>query len=109
MNIYTNPGVALIVGNFLALFWLLALMYILCQFGQQLTDEFVAFEQTIYESYWYLFTMDVQRLFIIVTMLSQKPVELKGFGNIHCTLETFKNVIVILKKNLHFFEILKKL
>lgn len=68
-------------------------MFILCQFGQQLSDQFASFEHTIFECNWYLFPLDVVHLYKTVMMVSQEPVELKGFANVYCTLETFKNVI----------------
>lgn len=97
MDISTNTGIPLI-GNLIGLFWLLALMYILCQFGQQLTDQFFHFEHTIYECQWYTFPVNTQkRYFTMIMSASQKPVELKGYGNVRCSFETFKNVILIRK------------
>lgn len=87
----------LLISNSLEMFWLLALMYTLCQFGQQMTDQFSSFEHTIAGTDWYTFPIDMQRHFIIIMKTGQDPVELKGFGNVYCSRETFKKVILFFK------------
>lgn len=89
----------LLISNSLEMFWLLALMYTLCQFGQQMTDQFSSFEHTIVGTDWYTFPIDMQRHFIIIMKTGQDPVELKGFGNVYCSRETFKKVILFFKLN----------
>lgn len=51
----------------------------------ELYDSLVQFD-------WYLFPIEVQKVLPICFLSVQEPVEIKCFGSIACTRETFKKV-----------------
>lgn len=80
------------------LFWILVLMFILCNSADNVTGAFN--EIDIYnQSIWYTFPIDVQRLIPIITVNSKKSAVIQTFGNILCNRKTFKRVNIFLDFN----------
>lgn len=73
----------------------MALTFLLCQFGQNLTNQFEGFEKQIYESKWYAFPKNIQRILTTMMSFCQKPVTLQGYGEVIFTMETFNRVKLI--------------
>lgn len=69
-----------------------AQIYLFCDFGENVTSRFLSINDVIYECHWYSFPEEVQRILPIIMVSAQKPVYIKGFGNILCTRENFKKV-----------------
>lgn len=67
-------------------------MFSFCYFGQNITDQFAEFGDTIYQSEWYSFPNEVMQLLPFFMNATQKPVVLRGFGNVSCTRESFRKV-----------------
>lgn len=76
------------------LFW--SIVFIACEFGEMVTERFEYFNEAIEQCNWYLFSLDVQRVFVIVLSNTQQSIFLKGFGNIALSRDTFKRVLEIL-------------
>lgn len=63
----------------------------MCDFADDVTDRF--YRSNICEHCdWYKFPCEVQRLLPIIINNTQSSVVIKGFGNIDCTRERFKQV-----------------
>lgn len=77
--------------SFLALF---------CEFGEMITEQFEMFNDELSQCKWYLFSTDVQQMFVILMAFAQKPMNICGCGKIKCTRESFKKV----KQNVSIFE-----
>lgn len=67
-------------------------IFLLCECGERVTGHYNAIDRVICECDWYSFPHDVQKMLPIVMMSTQRPVSLKGFGNIFFIRETFKMV-----------------
>lgn len=88
---HTNSTVDLIRPIFLLLSCFVQI-FLICDFGHKVCNQFIALEDSIYRINWYLLPIDLQRFLLIIMIASQKSVEIRGFGNISCTRETFKKV-----------------
>lgn len=56
------------------------------------TNQFEKFEDSLSRCNWYLFPIEMQKMFNIVTANAQQTMTIRGFGNIECNRETFKVV-----------------
>lgn len=72
--------------------WAFILMFISCDFGQNLTNQFELFEYEFYTCKWYLLSIELQRIYAFAAMNVQRSVSVQGFGNIQLTHETSKKV-----------------
>ena len=87
-------------GNFMELiepfvlaFWSFAFIFLLCNFGENVTSQFTAIDNAISEFDWNFFPHDVQRFLPTIMISTQKPVIFQGiFGNVVCTRAAFKTV-----------------
>lgn len=68
-------------------------MFFFCYFGEQFTNAFSQLNEAIYKCDWFLLPLKMQKMFPLIIMNTRRPVYLEGFGNVRCTLETFKKVI----------------
>lgn len=57
-----------------------------------ITAQFTAFKDEFGQCKWYLFPIEMQRMFVIVMANAQQPIILSGFGNVYCLREVFKKV-----------------
>lgn len=67
-------------------------LFVFCNFGQNLTDQFQLFEAEMYKFKWYLFPIGMQQTFACVMINVQQLAMVKGFGNIELSRETAKKV-----------------
>lgn len=77
-------------------FWLA----LFCEFGEMITEQFIVFNDELSQCKWYLFSMNIQRMFATFMAYTQKPMSIRGSGNIMCTRESFKKVTKKLPKQL---------
>ncbi|XP_031621400.1 odorant receptor coreceptor-like [Contarinia nasturtii] len=87
------------------MFWSFFIIFLFCYFGENITSEFTDLNDHIYHCDWHLFPRDIQRMLPILLINTQRPVILKGFGNILCTHENFKTVA---NRGYSFFMILRE-
>lgn len=74
-----------------------AQMFVFCNFGQKMSDQFSEGDNKIYQTDWYAFPREVQRMLPIIMMGAQEPIIFHGFGNLTCTREAFKKVFIYRK------------
>lgn len=74
--------------------WSFAFVFVLCEFGQNVSNAFIEIDDEIGQVDWYLFSMHTQKLLIILMIVTQKPVGLNVYGDIWCDREDFKKVSV---------------
>lgn len=65
---------------------------IFSELGEMLLRQFFRFDNALYQSNWYLFPIETQRMLLIVIANAQQPIIIHGFGNVACTREVFKKV-----------------
>lgn len=78
------------------------MIFIACEFNQEVTDKFETFNDKFVECNWYSYDIELQQMFLIFASNTQQPVFIRGYGNLLCTRETYKKVI-------HFIRILNKI
>lgn len=71
-------------------------LYLICFFGNRVTETFAGISHSFYTCDWYNFPIELRMNFSLIIHVAQKPVYLRGFANMNCTLETFKMVFNIL-------------
>lgn len=72
--------------------WSFAAVFIVCEFGQNVSNAFIEIDFKTSQLDWYLFSMEIQKILLILTINTQKPVGLDVFGNVSCDREDFKKV-----------------
>lgn len=55
--------------------------------------QFNRFDDVLNECKWYLFPIDVKRIFLIFICETQQLTLFRGYGNIECTRQAFERVI----------------
>ena len=77
---------------YILVLWALILLFILCDFGQKLTNQFELLEDEMYNCKWYLFPMKMRLTFAFAMMNVQELATFQGLGNIELSRETSKKV-----------------
>lgn len=73
-------------------FFGLTTVFIICELGQRMNNDFHEIHNTIDRLDWYLFPIKIQRMLPTIIANAQQPILLECFGSITCTRETFKKV-----------------
>lgn len=84
-------------------FWSVIQIFMFCEFGKCVTDLFDGIPNIIFESEWYTFPIEIQKILPTLMVASQQPVVIQGFANLQCTREAFKKVDKYLKVKLNLF------
>lgn len=69
-------------------------VYLYCEFGECVTHDFEVLNQKLTNRQWYLFPIEMQRVFLITLPGTQQSVVVKGYADTQCTREAFKSVII---------------
>lgn len=73
-------------------FWSFGIVFLFCELGQRLTDQFNEIDKEINRFDWFKFPLRVRKVLPIIMNGTQSLVEIKGFGNIPCSRDSFQNV-----------------
>lgn len=74
------------------IFWSFATIFFFCENAERVTGRFEEIDDSICQSDWYSYPIELQRMIITVMMGTQKPVIVRGFGNLLFTRQSFKQV-----------------
>lgn len=74
------------------MFWSFAAVFFLCHFSENVSTSFEKLNDRLFECDWYLLPNELQRSFFITTIAVQEPIHIRGFGNVLCTRQSFKEV-----------------
>lgn len=74
------------------LFWATTFTCFACGKGEMLSNEFTALNDAFYHCDWHLLTPRIQRAFWMILAYTRQSVIIKGYANVSCTREHFKNV-----------------
>lgn len=88
-----QPNLMVLLRLFILTFWSFAQVFVFCDSSERLTSGFEEID-IHYLCDWYLFPIRFRRMLPTIITSTQKPVILEGFGNVMCTRELFKKVIV---------------
>lgn len=72
--------------------WLI-LFFLVCDFGEEVTNQLTSISDSFYEILWYQLPIDLQKYFILSILNAETSVHLEGFG-LYSTRDTFKKVII---------------
>ncbi|XP_055322149.1 putative odorant receptor 85d isoform X2 [Sitodiplosis mosellana] len=74
-------------------FWSFAVLFLICEFGQTLTNHFDQLKDVIYDCDWTAFPKDMQKILPIIIQNTQRPVVLQICEDFSCSRESFKKVV----------------
>ena len=74
--------------------WTFTTIFFVCELGEKVTHQFNLFNEEICNCDWFLFPIEIQRIFLIVLLGAQQPAVIQGYANTTCTRDTFKNVTI---------------
>lgn len=69
-----------------------ALVFGGCEFGECMTERFSRFDDAFSRCKWYLFSMEMKRIYLIVLANTQQPSIVQSYGGIPCSRDSFKSV-----------------
>lgn len=87
-----NPKSFDLITSMLMIYWALSLVFCCCELGELVTNQFNMFDNELCRCDWYLLPIEVQRIFVIVMANAQNLMIIRGYGNIVCTRNAFKEV-----------------
>lgn len=76
------------------MFWSFGLILLICDFGEMVTIKFDSFDMDLWQCDWYLYSIEMQRIYKIFMSHTQLPTNIRGYGDIKCTRDTFQKVFV---------------
>lgn len=71
------------------------LLLLLCVLGEMVTIQFCEFNEQVYQCHWYLFSVEMQRIFGVFMSITQQTAVVRGFANALCTHEAFRKVTLL--------------
>ena len=77
--------------------WVVEFIFMICEPGERMSNEFDVFGEELGRCNWYLLSPEMQRIYLIFLLDTQQPVNMKSYGNVLCTRDTFKKVKVKIK------------
>lgn len=89
-NLNSNPMG--IITPFCILTWSFAIIACICECGERVAEQFFDFNDKLNQCKWYSFPLDVQRILLIFMGDAQQPTFIRGYANILCTRNSFKEV-----------------
>lgn len=70
----------------------LIVLFAPCELSGRISTEFEQINYHIDQFDWYLFSLDMKKMLIIIMANAQQPVDVGGFGSFPCNRETFEKV-----------------
>lgn len=86
----SKPLAILILSMLISLVFLLNLM--ICESGERVTDQFELFGVEFGRCEWNKLPIEMQRMYLILLSNTQHPKNIRSYGGIMCTRDTFKQV-----------------
>lgn len=56
-----------------------------CLIGDMVTSKFASINNALYDTYWYRFPVETQKMMIVIIPIAQKPIFIRGMNNTICT------------------------
>lgn len=70
----------------------LGLFFLLCNYGESVTNAFESIHPAIYQTSWHTCPLDVQKAVALMLRASEDRIHIKGYASIICSLAMFKQV-----------------
>lgn len=75
-------------------FMILAYIFLLCEPGMMMTGRFEMFGEELGRCAWYLFPVELQRVYMVFLSDVQNSIRISCYGNITCERDTSKRVLL---------------
>lgn len=72
--------------------WTFIFIFIYCELGQRVSEEFNGPYDAICQLRLHLFPIEIKRMLPIIILGAQQPIDLRGYGNFSCNRDSFKSV-----------------
>lgn len=72
--------------------WAFGTHFLFCECGEMVTNQFNKFNDALDQCSWYLFSIRMQKQFVIVLANAQQSTNIRGYGNMLCARQSFKTV-----------------
>lgn len=76
----------------LILMWAYGALFLVCEPGQRVTNQFEMFSEELQRCDWDELPIEMRRMYLIFLSDTQQPVNIACFFNVICSRETFKKV-----------------
>lgn len=76
----------------LLVFWAFVIVFSFCESGNMVNNRFEEFNMELEQCAWYSFSIEMQRIFVIITLNAQQSTFIQGYANVVCVRPTFKTV-----------------
>ena len=67
--------------------------FVICELGERVTDQFDQFGEELAQCEWNELPIEMQRMYLIFLSDTKHRLNIRSYGGIICTRETFKMVI----------------
>ena len=88
-----NVNPAELLSTLMQIGYTFGTLFAYCEFGERVTHQFNQFNEHFCNCDWYLFPIEIKRIFLIVLVGIQDPVIIQGYAITVCTRDAFKKVI----------------
>lgn len=88
-----NSGLIDFFAPVVTVYWSFIVIFGYCELGELLSAEFIKFDDELCQCKWYLFPIEVKQIISIFMGETQQLTVFRGYGNIECTRQSFKEVI----------------
>lgn len=73
-------------------FWSFVVVLLFCVSGEMVTYQFNMYNEVLNKVNWYTFPVEMQQMLVIFMSITQSSTFIRGYGNIVCTRDSFKQV-----------------
>lgn len=92
---YASNDIVAIAKPFSCIVNMIAVIYLICEFGERVTSGFSELSGEMYDVLWYLYPTNEQKSFILMIQNANKPAYVEGYF-VQSTRDSFKRVKTIL-------------
>lgn len=72
--------------------WTFACYFVFCELGERVAIQFELFDVELNRCGWNKLPIEMRRMYMIFLSGTQQPANIRSYGSILCTRETFKRV-----------------
>lgn len=102
-----NPNPTELFNSMMGVIWMFGIMFLYCEVGERVTHQFSVFHERLCFSDWFLFPLEMKRMFVIMLSNTHESIIIQGYANTDCTREAFKKVWFV-DKSPWFFPLKKR-
>lgn len=79
-----NPNLASLVTSLIVALWVVVMIFLTCESGERLTNQYDIFEYEYDQCNWYSFPLEIQRTLPILISSHQRPAMVQGYAHTVC-------------------------